>query len=110
NVFTGIVPGPLIIPATWRKHTMEDTLERTVTVGSKSGLHARPASVFVQKAKEFQSKITLSKNEKTVNAKSILSILSLGAEQGDQVVLTVSGDDAASALDNLSSLLQGDMG
>ena len=74
---------------------MEDTMERTITVGSKSGLHARPASVFVQKAKEFQSKITLSKNEKTVNAKSILSLLSLGAEQGDQLVLKASGDDAA---------------
>ena len=85
-------------------------MERLITVGSKSGLHARPASVFVQKAKEFQSKITLSKNEKTVNAKSILSVLSLGAEQGDQVVLKASGDDAATAIDGLSLLLEGDMG
>jgi phosphocarrier protein HPr len=92
------------------EYRMEDTMERIITVGSTSGLHARPASVFVQKAKEFQSKITLSKNEKTVNAKSILSVLSLGAEQGDQVVLKASGDDAATALDRLSSLLEGDLG
>lgn len=85
-------------------------MERTVTLGSKSGLHARPAAIFVQNAKGFQSQITLSKNEKTVNGKSILSVLSLGAEQGDAVVLTVNGDDAESAVDKLAALLEGDLG
>jgi phosphotransferase system HPr (HPr) family protein len=85
-------------------------MERTVTLGSKSGLHARPAAVFVQKARGFQSEITLTKNQKTVNAKSILSVLSLGAEQGDQVVLKVNGDDAELAIDGLVSLLEGDLG
>jgi len=85
-------------------------LERTVTLGSKSGLHARPAAVFVQNAKGFQSQITLSKNEKTANAKSILSVLTLGAEQGDQVVLKVNGEDAELAIDKLASLLEGDLG
>ena len=85
-------------------------IERTVTLGSKSGLHARPAAVFVQHAKGFQSQITLSKNDKTVNAKSIFSILSLGAEQGDQVVLQVNGGDAEVAIDKLASLLEGDLG
>jgi len=85
-------------------------MERTVTLGSKSGLHARPAAVFVQQAKGFQSQITLSKNDKTVNAKSILSVLTLGAEHGDQVVLKVEGDDAQSAIDNLAPFLEGDLG
>lgn len=85
-------------------------MERTVTLGSKSGLHARPAAIFVQNAKGFQSQITLSKNEKTVNGKSILSVLSLGAEQGDAVVLTVNGDDAEIAVDKLAALLEGDLG
>ena len=85
-------------------------MERTVTLGSKSGLHARPAAVFVQQAKGFQSQITLSKNDKTANGKSILSILTIGAEQGDQVVLKVEGDDAQSAIDNLAPLLEGDLG
>ena len=89
---------------------MSTTVERTVIVGSKSGLHARPAGVFVQRAKAFHSQITLSKNEKTVNAKSILSILSLGAEQGDQIVLNINGDDAQTALDQLVQLLEGDLG
>jgi phosphotransferase system HPr (HPr) family protein len=89
---------------------MEQTMERTVTLGSKSGLHARPAAVFVQNAKGFQSQITLTKNEKMANAKSILSVLSLGAEQGDQVVLKANGDDAESAVDKLAELLEGDLG
>lgn len=85
-------------------------LERIVKVGSKTGLHARPAAIFVQNAKEFQSKVSLSKNEKTVNAKSILSVLTLGVELGDQVVLKVEGDDAESAIDKLATLLAEDLG
>jgi phosphotransferase system HPr (HPr) family protein len=85
-------------------------MERTVTIGSKSGLHARPAAVFVQHAKEFRSQITVAKNDKTANAKSILSVLTLGAEQGDQVLLTANGEDAEQAIDKLSTLLEGDLG
>jgi phosphocarrier protein HPr len=88
----------------------EHVMERTVTIGSTSGLHARPAAILVQNAKGFQCQITLSKKEKTANAKSILSVLALGAEQGDQVVLKTEGDDAASAIDRLASLLEGNLG
>lgn len=89
---------------------LEHMVERTVTLGSKSGLHARPAAIFVQNAKGFQCQITLSKNNKTVNAKSILAVLTLGAEQGEQVVLKADGDDAEIAIDRLSTLLEGDLG
>ena len=85
-------------------------LEQTVTIRSKSGLHARPAAIFIQQAKLFQSQITLSKNGKTVNAKSILSVLTLGAAQGDQIVLGADGDDAQSAINTLASLLEQDLG
>lgn len=84
-------------------------VERTVTIGSKSGLHARPAAIFVQNAKGFQCQITLSKNEKKVNAKSILSVLTLGVEQGNQVVLHAEGEDAETAVDKLATLLAGDL-
>ena len=87
-----------------------EVLDRIVTVGSKSGLHARPAAIIVQRAKEFQSRITFSKGEKTVNAKSILSVLTLGAEQGDQIQVTISGSDAASGMDALVALLEKDLG
>lgn len=89
---------------------MENTVEQTVKLGSKSGLHARPAAVFVQHAKSFQSQIMLEKNEKMANGKSILSVLALGAEQGDLVVLKISGSDAENALPKLVRLLEGDLG
>jgi phosphocarrier protein HPr len=89
---------------------MEQMQEQTVMLGSKSGLHARPAAVFVQKAKEFQSQITISKNDKTANGKSILSIITLGAKQGDQVVLKINGDDAQMAMKQLVPLLEEDLG
>ena len=89
---------------------MQHTIERMVTIRSKSGLHARPAAILVQKAKGFRSQITVSKNDKTANAKSILSVLTLGAEQGDQVLLKITGDDAEIAIDELTSLLEEDLG
>lgn len=89
---------------------MEHMTERTITVGSTSGLHARPAAIFVQQAKGFKSDISLVKNDKTANGKSILSVLTLGAEQGDEVVLKVQGEDAGPALEQLSSLLTRDLG
>ena len=85
---------------------MEHTLERTVTLGNKAGLHARPAASFVQKAQGFQCQITLSKNDKIANGKSILSLLTLGAEQGDQIILKAIGDDAQAAIDKLAPLLE----
>ncbi len=60
-------------------------VEATLILANKSGLHARPASIFVQLAKKFQSEIKIRKGEKEANAKSILSVLSLGAECGDEV-------------------------
>ena len=89
---------------------MENTIERTVALKSKSGLHARPASLFVQQAKGFASQITLLKDEKRANGKSILALLTLGAEQGDQVILTASGEDAELAVSKLVALLEQDLG
>lgn len=89
---------------------MDNTVERAVTLGSKSGLHARPAAIFVQHAKSYQSQITLARDEKTANGKSILSVLALGAEKGDLVVLKISGSDAETALNKLVPLLEGDLG
>jgi phosphotransferase system HPr (HPr) family protein len=87
-----------------------EKIDQVVKVGSKSGLHARPAAMVVQKAKEFQSAITFSKGDKTVNAKSILSVLSLGAEQGDLISVTISGSDAWQAMDALVAMLEKDLG
>ena len=84
--------------------------ERTVTIASSVGLHARPASLFSQAAGKSGAKVTLtSPAGKTVNAASILGVLSLGIGHGDEVVLATDGDNADEALDELATLLETDL-
>jgi phosphocarrier protein HPr len=84
--------------------------ERTVTIASSVGLHARPASLFSQAAGKSGAKVTLtSPAGKTVNAASILGVLSLGIGHGDEVVLATDGDNAEAALDELATLLETDL-
>ncbi|MBD8609172.1 MULTISPECIES: HPr family phosphocarrier protein [unclassified Frigoribacterium] len=84
--------------------------ERTVTIASSVGLHARPASLFSQAAGKSGAKVTLtSPAGKTVNAASILGVLSLGIGHGDEVVLATDGDNADTALDELATLLETDL-
>ncbi len=84
--------------------------ERTVRVASRIGLHARPASLFCQSAAKADLPITLiSAAGKSVNAASILGVLSLGVGHGEMVTLKADGDDAAAALDSLVALLSTDL-
>jgi phosphocarrier protein HPr len=84
--------------------------ERTTVVASQSGLHARPAAVFVKAAAEQPVKVTIRKPDgEPVDASSILSIMTLGVEQGDQVILSADGDHADDALDALVALLERDL-
>ena len=81
--------------------------ERTVTVESAVGLHARPASLFAQAAAKAPTLVTLtSPAGKSVNAASILGVLSLGISHGDTVTLSAEGDGA---LDSLAELLSRDL-
>ena len=83
---------------------------RTVTVGSSSGLHARPAKIFVEAAAKAPVKVTIrSGDRKPVPAKSMLSVLALGAKQGTEVILEADGDGADEALDSLAELLAKDL-
>ncbi|WP_405373150.1 MULTISPECIES: HPr family phosphocarrier protein [unclassified Microbacterium] len=82
---------------------------RTVRIGSANGLHARPAKLFAQAAKDAGIALTVSKGAGSpVNAASILSVISLGAENGDYVTLTAEGPDAEQVLDTLTELLTTD--
>ncbi|MCX6501959.1 MAG: HPr family phosphocarrier protein [Microbacterium sp.] len=82
---------------------------RTVRIGSSHGLHARPAKLFVQAAKESGLPVTLAKDAgKPVNATSILGVIALGINQGDYVTLTAEGENAESVLDDLADLLTTD--
>ena len=85
--------------------------ERTVTVASKVGLHARPAAVFVKKAKELPVPVTLSKDGGTpVSAKSMLEVMSLDVRCGERVTLAAAeGEGAADAVDELAELLRRDL-
>jgi phosphocarrier protein HPr len=80
--------------------------ERTATVASAIGLHARPASLFSQAAARAGVVVTISSQDgKSVNAASILGVLSLGVEHGDTVTLSAVGEGADEALDSLVELL-----
>lgn len=80
-------------------------VQRTVTVTFETGLHARPASLFVQIANRFQSRIRVSNGSKTVNGKSILSILSLAAGKGAAITIEADGPDEAQALQTLADFV-----
>ena len=69
------------------------------------GLHARPAALFVKKAAEFESKIKVVKDDKEADAKSIISIMALGAVKGAEIVINADGEDSDSAVDALVELL-----
>ena len=83
--------------------------ERTVVVASAHGLHARPAAVFTQAAAKAGVPVQLTKGARTVNAASILGVISLGIDHGDEVVLSVEGDGSEELLDELSGLLTTDL-
>ncbi|MFN2113857.1 MAG: HPr family phosphocarrier protein [Anaerolineales bacterium] len=84
--------------------------EITLTVNHKVGLHARPASVFVQTAARFSSDIEVTHGDNTVNAKSILAVLTLGAHQGAVITIKAEGEDAEDALTALEELVKDNFG
>ena len=77
-----------------------------VVIQSKVGLHSRPATCFVQKANEFKSVLYIEKDEKRMNAKSLLGILSLGVLCNTKVTLIADGVDEREALDALVNLAE----
>ncbi|MFI3116090.1 MAG: HPr family phosphocarrier protein [Clostridia bacterium] len=76
-----------------------------VTVTNQVGLYARPATFFIQKANEFKSTILVQKEDVSVNAKSLLGILSLGITKDTTIVLTADGEDAQEAVTALVNLV-----
>lgn len=79
---------------------------KDVTVENQVGLHARPATFFIQKANEFKSSIWVEKEERRVNAKSLLGVLSLGIMGGTDIRLIADGGDEAQAVEALVSLVK----
>lgn len=80
----------------------------SLTINHPAGLHARPASLFVNTANKYISQIQVSYQDKIVNAKSILGVLTLGANQGAVISITAEGPDALEALKSLQGLVESD--
>ncbi|QZY55827.1 HPr family phosphocarrier protein [Crassaminicella profunda] len=85
-------------------------MERTVKILNESGMHARPAGAFVKKATGFSSDINVEVNGKTLNAKSIMNILSLGLKKDDEIKIVATGDDAEQAVEALVDLVNSKFG
>lgn len=79
---------------------------KEVSVQNQVGLHARPATFFIQKANEFKSSIWVEKDDRRVNAKSLLGILSLGIVGGTKIKIIADGPDEEAAVDALVHLVE----
>lgn len=79
---------------------------KDVVVQNKVGLHARPATFFIQKANEFKSSIWVEKESRRVNAKSLLGVLSLGIVGGTSIKIIADGADEQTAVDSLVELVE----
>ena len=80
-------------------------LTENVTIINNVGLHARPATFFVQKASSYMSSIWVEKDDRSVNAKSLLGVLSLGIINGMTITLVADGEDEAEAISGLKALI-----
>jgi phosphocarrier protein HPr len=85
-------------------------LEKTFTIVNSLGLHARPAAQLVQAANRHRSEISFTKDGTTVNAKSIMGVLTLAAAKGSLLSVTCEGDDAESALAVIGKMIEAGFG
>ncbi len=81
-------------------------LSKTIVVQNQVGLHARPATFFIQKSNEFKSSIWIVKQERKVNAKSLLGVLSLGITKGTEIEIIADGEDEEEAISALEALIE----
>lgn len=80
-------------------------VKKEVVIPNETGLHARPASEFVNKCKSFQCEVLIEKDGTQVNAKSILGVLSLGANKGTKITIITDGSDEEQAASSLAEII-----
>lgn len=85
-------------------------LTRNVTIVNKLGLHARPAALFTKTANLFDCRITIRKGDKTIDAKSILSVMTLAAKCDTELTVTADGPGEAAAMESMVSLIESGFG
>ena len=81
---------------------------KEVVINNQVGLHARPATFFIQKANDYKCSIWVEKDERRVNAKSLLGVLSLGIVKGTKINIIADGADEKEAIETLSVLIESD--
>ncbi|MCR5765495.1 MAG: HPr family phosphocarrier protein [Treponema sp.] len=81
-------------------------IEKILTVKNRAGIHARPAAIIAQTANKFKSEINLTRDDATVNAKSIMGVIAMGAGYNTQMTLTVTGPDESEAASVIESLFE----
>ena len=81
-------------------------VSKEVVINNQVGLHARPATFFIQKANEFKSSIWIEKDERRVNSKSLLGVLSLGIVKGTPMTIIADGVDESVAIATLAELVE----
>ncbi|APC48916.1 phosphocarrier protein HPr [Virgibacillus halodenitrificans] len=84
--------------------------EQTFTITAETGVHARPATLLVNKAGQFESEVEATYNDKTVNLKSIMGVMSLGIPKGAEVKITVNGSDEEEALNGVAEVIKEHLG
>ncbi len=84
-------------------------LLREIAIVNDVGLHARPATFFIQKANSYRSSIWIEKEDRRVNAKSLLGVLSMGIVKGTVITLIADGEDEAEAIDGLEKLIANEL-
>ncbi|WP_066070740.1 HPr family phosphocarrier protein [Neobacillus soli] len=85
-------------------------IERHYTITNEQGLHARPASLLVQMASQSKSAVMLVEGKKEFNAKSILGIMSVGAQKGAQITIKIDGPDEAETVSKIEALFNSNFG
>ncbi|MBQ5350122.1 MAG: HPr family phosphocarrier protein [Oscillospiraceae bacterium] len=83
-------------------------ISKEVVISNQVGLHARPATFFIQKANEYKASIWVEKDDRRVNAKSLLGVLSLGIVKGTAITIIADGSDEEEAVAALSALIASD--
>lgn len=85
-------------------------IEKEIVIKNKTGLHARPAAIFVETADRFESEMELVFDGITVNAKSIIGVLSLGIGKDDKVLMRINGKDEAEVLEKMLKMVENRFG
>ena len=83
-------------------------ISRNVTIKNSVGLHARPATFFIQRANSYKCSIWVEKEDCRVNAKSLLGVLSLGISKGTEITIIADGQDEVEAADGLVEIVEGE--